>query len=146
MPIKTDIAKLSVAEVQVIQEQTSELEAIVGNRDGLQTSLQDSGAVRRKLAKNKEILAKDEALRAKGRSKDAIAREMKQIEETIRRDRPSRAMMEARPGTPEFAKAVQANIAFQRKYGHLMIRLKDLKRRLDPDNPFAGNLESIRQT
>ena len=146
MSMKETLQKMSVAEVSSIREQTQELEAVVLNRDDLSTTLQDPGALRQKLNKNKTILAKDEALIAKGKQKDRLANEVRQIEETIRRERPTRSMMEARPGTIEFMKAVQANRAFQQKYGHLMLRLKDLKRRLEPDNPNAGNLEFIRST
>lgn len=138
------VNKLSVSELSTIEEQTRELEAVVGNQDDLRTSLQDPAALKRKLANNKAIIARDYALRAKGRQKDAIVREIRQIEGEIQKHRPTRRMMELRPGSVEFNKAVRANVEFHRKFGGMMNRLKDLKRRLEPDDPESGNLEHIR--
>ena len=137
--------KLSVQEIQNLREQTREYEEVLNNVDGLSTGLQNSGSISRLVNKNRSILQRDEGLIAKGRSKDVLAREIKQIEETIAEHRPTRSMMEAKPGTSEFEKAVRMNLEFTRKYSPLMVRLKDLKRRLEPDDPSAGNLERIRK-
>lgn len=144
MTIKQTTSKMSVAEVESLKERTREIEAIARNEDGLETSLQDPGALNVTLNKNKERLAKDEDLIARGRQKDRMASEVKQIEEEIRRNRPSRQQMEARPGTREFNDAVRLNLAFQKKYTLMMLRLKDLRRRLEPQDPNAGYLEDIR--
>ncbi len=141
---RQDVQKMSVQEVANVREQTQDFEAVLKNVDGREGGLQDRGALVRKVNRNNFILQRDEALRAKGRSKDTVAKEIKQIEEAISKERPTRRMMETKPGTPEFSKAVQANLAFQKKFGKLMFRLKDLKRRLAPDDPNASNLEMIR--
>lgn len=141
---RQDVKKMSVNEIASVKEQTQDLEAVLRNVDGIDTGLQDRGALQRKVNRNKFIIQRDEAFIAKGRQKDAIAREIKQIEAMIVNERPTRRMMETKPGTPEFSKAVQANIAFQKKFGKFMFRLKDLKRRLEPHDPNASNLEMIR--
>jgi predicted RNase H-like nuclease (RuvC/YqgF family) len=140
------VAKLSVEERQGIREQTQEFEAVLKNQDGLATGLQDRSSLVRAHRRNQFILQRDAALVAKGRKKDSIAREIKQLEEEIAKHRPTRTMMAAKPGTPEFDRAVKMNLEFQRKYTPMMFHLKDLKRRLEPDDPDADNLERIRLT
>lgn len=144
MPIKTEGHVLSVSERSAIEEQNKELEAVLDNKDELKTSLQDPSSMRRKLNNNKSILASDLQGRAKGKQKDAIRSEIRRIEETINKLRPTRAMMEARPGTREFTEAVRVNVRFHRECGPLLAKLKDLKRRLEPDDPDSGNLELTR--
>ena len=139
-----DFHKLSVSEVESYRDQTKELESVLNNDDGLETGLQDISGLRKKINQNKLILSRDEALIAKGREKDKIMNEINRLTELINKDRPTRSMMEAKPGTREFQKAVEMNIYFHKKHTQNMIRLKDLKRRLEPNDPNAGNLEFIR--
>lgn len=144
MPItrpQQDVQKLSVDEANNIREQNSELEAILRNPERLATALQDPGAIRGKLARNKALLARDEKLRARGKEKDKIMAEIRQIKEVIARERPTRKQMALKPGSIEFNEAVRANVEFHKKHGRLMLRLKDLQRRLEPDDPHAGYVD-----
>lgn len=144
MPTPKQMNKMSVSEIETLKEQTSDFEEIIHSDEG-QVESRDQSSIREQLRKNKLILQRDQELVARGSKKDAIIREIKQIEDQIARERPTRAMMSLRPGDDDFNKAVRLNVEFQKKFGPLMARLKDLKRRLEPDDPEAGNLERIRQ-
>lgn len=146
MTMKLGPSKMSVAEVNAIKEQIRGWEPVAANQDGVQRAPENPQAIQAMLNRNRAKLARDEALIAKGRQKDKIASEARRLEEEIVKNRPTQKMMEAKPGTTEFNRAVQANIAFQRQFKPAMMRLKDLKRRLEPDNPNAGNLENVRST
>lgn len=140
---KQEPMKLSIGERAAIIEQTRDYETVLKNES---RHLQDSAALRQRMAKNKAILAKDETLIARGRQKDKIAAEIKMLVEKVNRMRPTRRMIDARPGTQEFDQAVRINVEFQRVYTPMMLRIKSLKRRLEPDDPMSGNLERIRPT
>lgn len=140
---KQEPMKMSIGERAAILEQTRDYETVLTHES---RHLQDSGALRQRMVKNKAILARDEALIARGRQKDQITAELKTLLEKVNRMRPTRRMMEARPGTPEFEQAVRVNIEFQRVCTPMMLRIKSLKRRLEPDDPMSGNLERIRPT
>lgn len=137
--------KMSVQEIENLQSQTKEYEEVLNNVDGLSTGLQNSASIKRLVNRNKMLLARDEELIAKGRQKDAIVKRIKEIEAIVAPFRPSRIMMEAKPGTSDFDKAVKMGVELSKKYSHLMTELKSLKRRLEPGDPSAGNLERIRR-
>jgi hypothetical protein len=139
------LEKLSVAERQAIKEQIAAQEEQLNNVDKLSASGQNGTAeMTADIAKKRELLEKDESLIAKGRMKDEIAARMKAIEHVIRPVMPTKEEMWHKLGTDESNRAIQKNIKFQAKYGHLCREWQVLAKRLEPDDPWAQNLDSIR--
>lgn len=139
------LEKLSVAERQAMKEQIAAQEEQLSNVDKLSASGQNGTAeMTADIAKKKEILAKDETLIARGQTKDQIVARMKAIEHVIRPLMPTKEEMWHKLGTEESNRAIQKNIKFQAKYAHLCREWQILAKRLEPDDPWAQNLDSIR--
>ena len=138
--------KLSVDERAGLAEQVRERKAMLENEDGLSSEfIQDKGNLASVIRKDEERLEKDETLVPKsGVARDRIMKEIKELTEKVQRDMPTANEMDAKLGTRESDLAVKKNIYFHKKWGSTLIRIKDLKRRLDPDDPRADDLEQIR--
>jgi hypothetical protein len=140
------LEKLSVAERQAIKEQISAREEQLSNIDKLHASGQNGTAeMKEDIVKKKEILARDEALIANGPTKDRIVARMKEIERIIVPAMPSKEEMWHKLGTDESNRAIQKNVRFHAKYSALCREWQILAKRLEPDDPWAQNLDSIRQ-
>ncbi len=140
------LRKMTVAERESLEQQVRESEDQLRNPDELAIGKELEGSSRMKSSIKKKRLAlqRDEALIPKGAAKDRIYKEIKEIEEEITEHMPSQNEMWRPLGTHESQKAVQKNIRFHALFDHKLKRLQDLKRRLEPDDPEAGNLERIR--
>lgn len=150
MPAERTIEKMGADEVQALKEKLQEQEAMLNDAAdedtiGASQYLQDVGALRQAVARNKKILERDKMLvPTSGAQRDAIVKEIECLQEIVLNEMPTKTEMNLPLGSEESDKAVQKNKAFQSKYIGVLLRLKDLKRRLDPDDPYAGNLERIR--
>lgn len=140
------IEKMGADEVEALAEKVKEQEEILENADNLGSDyLQDKDKLRQSINKSKRILERDAQLIPQtGAQKDAIRKEIMRLEEMIVKEMPSVREMNYPLGSVESEQAVRKNRSFQNKWTPTLLRLKDLKRRLDPDDPLAGNLERIR--
>ena len=139
------LEKLSVAERQALKEQIAASEEQLDNPEGLSASGQNGVAeMKSDVMKKKLVLERDESLRAQGTEKDRLAARLKEIEARILPDMPSMSEMWAKPGSIEADRAVRKNMAFHAKHGELVREWQNLKKRLEPDDPWAQNLDSIR--
>lgn len=137
--------KLSVAEREALKHQIALQEEQLENPDKLMASGQNGTAeMKADINKKKELLAKDDSLRASNHDKDKIVARMKEIERIIVPEMPTMNEMWAKSGTAESDKAVQKNLRFHSKYGHLAREWQILSKRLEPDDPWAQSLDSIR--
>jgi len=145
MPQRT-IEKMGADEVAAIAEQVKDQEEILDNVDNLGSDyLQDKDGLRKQITRSKKILEKDaELVPQTAGQKDAIFKEIKRLEELVIKEMPTVNEMNAQLGSREADQAVRKNLNFQKKWNSVLLRLKDLKRRLDPEDPFAGDLERIR--
>ena len=145
MPQKT-IEKMGADEVAALAEQVKEQEEILDNADNLGSDyLQDKDNLRRNINRSKRILERDAQLvPATPEQRDAIRKEIKRLEELVVKEMPTVNEMNSQLGTREADMAVRKNLYFTKKHNGTLLRLKDLKRRLDPDDPYAGDLERIR--
>lgn len=140
------IEKMGVDEVEALAEKVKEQEAILDNVDNLGSDyLQDKDRLRQSINKGKRTLERDaQLIPQSGTQRDAIRKEIQRLEEMIVKEMPTAREMNYMLGSVESDQAVRKNRAFQHKWTPTLLRLKDLKRRLDPDDPLAGNLERIR--
>jgi len=143
--------KLSVEERQSLRMEVEEKKAILENRDEgdfVSTSAGQSLVARDQMARDlrrKELLLqKDEELTARGAEKDRIYRRIKDLEAKLRPYMPSENEMWAKMGTQDSDNAVKKNLYFQKTFIRELLELKDLRRRLEADDPGAGNLEKMR--
>lgn len=138
--------KLSPDEVAQISETLREQEEILENADGLGSEyIQDKNNLRKSVLKNRRILERDAALLPKtAGERKKIEDEIRRLTEMIIKDMPTRREMNSALGTPEAERAIRRNRIFHAKHNNALLRLKHLKRCVDPDDPFAGDLERIR--
>lgn len=105
----------------------------------------DDPKVLRDLYKKKMLLAHDDELTFHGDSKDVALKELQELEEVIKKEIPSKNEMWPKNDISAKASALRHNLHFQRPEMDAKVhRWQELKRRLEPDNPFAQNLDTIR--
>lgn len=105
----------------------------------------DDPRVLRDLYKKKMLLAHDDELTFRGDSKDAALKEISELEADIKKEIPSKNEMWPKNDISAKSQAVRHNLHFQRPEMDAKVhRWQELKRRLEPDNPFAQNLDTIR--
>lgn len=137
--------KLSVAERVAVEQQIKDQEEQLANPEGLQASGQNGVAeMKADIAKKKALLDKDESLIAVGSEKDRIVARIKELEAQFVKDMPTRNEMWAKAGTEESDRAVQKNIRFHRLHDAKLFEWQNLKKRLEPHDPWAQSLDSIR--
>lgn len=148
MEIKRDVKKpprkLSVTERETMEEQNRHREDQLKDRESAKM-VQDRGSLSRAFDKTKEILDADEEREAKGREKDRINSQNLEDKEWLEKNVPPAWLQKARPGTPEYQKAVAAgekcnsDPEVMKHYE----RYQDGRRRLEPGNPMAGSIAEV---
>lgn len=139
------LEKLSVAEREALKQQVAAQEEQLNNPEGLHASGQNGvDQMKADIAKKKEVLAKDESLVPTGREKDRVAARVKELESLFLKDMPTRNEMWAKSGTEEGDRAVQKNLRFHRLHDKHLFEWQTLKKMLEPDDPWAQSLDSIR--
>lgn len=137
--------KLSVAERVAVEQQILDQEEQLANPEGLKASGQNGVAeMKADIAKKKELLEKDSSLIAVGVEKDRIVARLKELQAAFLPDMPTRNEMWAKPGTEESDRAVQKNLRFHRLHDAKLFEWQNLKKRLEPHDPWAQSLDSIR--
>lgn len=105
----------------------------------------DDPRVLRDLYKKKMLLAHDDEMTFRGDSKDVALSELKELEDDIKKEIPSKNEMWPKNDISAKSQAVRHNLHFQRPEMDAKVRRwQELKRRLEPENPFAQNLDTIR--
>lgn len=137
--------KMSVAERAALQQDINTREEQLSNPEDLKAANQN-GVEEMKLdiAKKKEVLQRDEDLVARGAEKDRVQQRIKELEAEFVKDMPTRNEMWAKPGTEESDRAVQKNLRFHRLHDREVFEWQNLKKRLEPNDPWAQSLDSIR--
>lgn len=137
--------KLSVAERTAVEQQIKDQEEQLANPEGLHASGQNGVAeMKADIAKKKLVLEKDESFIATGSEKDQIAARIKQLQDAFLPDMPTRNEMWTKTGTEESDRAVQKNMRFHRLHDAKLFEWQNLKKRLEPHDPWAQSLDSIR--
>lgn len=138
--------KMGTDEVAALAEQVQEQEEILENADGLGSEyIQDKDKLRQAVRRGRRILERDSELVPKTPTeRNKITAEIKRLTDLVLRDMPNKREMNYPLGTQESERAVRKNRLFHAKHNVSLLRIKHLKRCLEPDDPFAGDLESIR--
>lgn len=137
--------KLGEEDRQSIARQVREDEDALAAASGLKGVKPDLGAIKQRLERNKMILGHDEDLTPRTDSeKDRLYARLKEITGILQKEMPTKREMWPKTGSTEAQQAVRHNVRFQERYGALCHEYQELKKRLDPDDPYAQSLELIR--
>jgi hypothetical protein len=113
----------------------------------------DDPRAKKELYRKKMLLAHDDELTFQGNDKELAYHELKEIEKVIVPEMPTKNEMWPKNDISLKAQALRHQQAFEKKFndpnsgsetGGLVLRWQELKRRLEPDNPHAQNLDNIR--
>lgn len=132
---------------RIAQEIRNDEEALAAATDPgqkLQSQAVDTAAIRQRLDRNKMILGHDEDLTARDSEKDRLHSRLKEITDILQKNIPSKREMWPKTGSVEAQQAVRHNVRFQEQYGALCHEYQELKKRLEPEDPYAHSLELIR--
>ena len=110
----------------------------------LQSQAVDVASIRQRLERNKMILGHDEDLTARDSEKDRLHARLREITDILKKNMPTKREMWPKTGSVEAQQAVRHNVRFQEQYGPLCHEYQELKKRLEPDDPYAHSLELIR--
>ena len=149
-PAHAEPGKMSVDERRSLEDrhQALEMQLKGGQEEGrievIAGSVQDKAYLEREFQRTGEILDRDESRAAKGKEKDRLESHRKEIAEKLQGLVPPIWLQKAKSGTPDYQKAVAAGERANRSdVGKLYDSYKDTSRRLDPDNPYAGNISEV---
>jgi len=136
--------KLGESERRSLREQREGLEQELHARKQL-SGTPDLSDVTEKIKKIDMILGHDDEVGPKsGTEKDRLARRASEIEEVLKKEMPTRNEMWPKHGSVEAQKALRHNIKFQAERSGLCQEWQEIQKKLNPDDPFAQSLETIR--
>lgn len=127
-----------------VQDDEMALLASADPEQKLRSQSIDVAGIKSRLERNKMILGHDEDLTARGGEKDRMARRLAEVTSILQKNMPTKREMWPKTGSVEAQQAVRHNVRFQENYGPLCHEYQELKKRLDPDDPYAQSLELIR--
>lgn len=136
--------KLSVPEREALEEQNRHREEQLRDKGSVHM-IQDRGGMAQAFEKTKEMLDADADLEARGKEKDRLSQRVREDAEWLQKNVPPQWLQKARPGTPEYIKAVMEgqkcneNPEVMRRFESY----QDGKRRLEPENISAGTIAEV---
>lgn len=149
-PWRGSVSKMSFEEVEQIKSQIAELKGTLSGRSdtpGLTTDperLKDRGAMVQKLQILERRLDMDQALLPKTAvEKDNLAKELRDLEAELKEASPSWNKQKMSPTKEDFSKSVEHSMRFMATQTKNAERWKQIKRLLEPDNPFADRVENF---
>ena len=136
--------KLGESERRALQEQVAAAEEELHARKQLSGN-PDLSDVQEQIRKKKMILQHDDDLNPKsGTERDRMARRASEIEEILKKEMPTRNEMWPKHGSVEAQRALRHNMKFQADRSGLCQEWQEIQKKLNPDDPFAASLETIR--
>lgn len=148
--------KMSLAERESVQRDLAMGEGMAASAQGLK-SIEADPRVKRELIRKRMLLAKDDELASIGAGRSALEEEQKRLREVIKKNIPTKSEMWPGKDQSDKNRALQHNLEFQRKFQDtdnyrtpegkttsVVRRWQENERRLHPENPFAGNLDELR--
>jgi hypothetical protein len=127
-----------------VRQDEEAIRAIQDPEQKLRSQSVDVASIKARLDRNKMILGHDDELNASGSEKDRLHARLKEITEILQKNMPTKREMWPKTGSVEAQQAVRHNVRFQEQYGALCHEFQELKKRLEPDDPYAHSLELIR--
>lgn len=107
----------------------------------------DRGVLERRLKERKGTLVKITPLKLSDKERDNLNSRRKVLEDKISPDMQSRDVMMGRKsstGRAPFSGAAMSEVKFQEQHGTEVRELKDICRKLEPDDPTFANIERLR--
>lgn len=145
--LEQKLKKLHPQDREVMMEQRNalaeQLEVIKRGDVGPAENL-DQGAIKRQLEQKDRVLERDGKLVAKGVQKDRLSSRAKDIEEKIKSEMCTRNELWMKSGTMDSERAIQKQIAFEKKNGDLVREWQEIQSRLEPEDPMNCHVERIR--
>ena len=136
--------KLSEAERRSLQEQVGAAEEELRKRKEL-SGTPDLADVTEEIRNKKMILQHDDDLTPKsGNERDRMAKRASDIESILKKEMPTRNEMWPKHGSIEAQRALRHNVKFQAERGEMCREWQDIQKKLNPDDPYAASLETIR--
>jgi hypothetical protein len=136
--------KLGESERRAIREQVDAAEDELRKRKELSGS-PDLSDVKEEIRKKKMILQHDDDLTPKtGMETDRLAKRAEEIEYILKKEMPTRNEMWPKHGSVEAQKALRHNLKFQAERSDLCREWQEIQKKLQPDDPYAASLETIR--
>lgn len=155
---KDTCCKMSVDEVKNLVDRINTLKMEVNPQNFVQRGdrgneviastrpdmIQDVASIKAEIRRLENILDKDDQLILRGADKDKALTEIAEIEIVLRKDIPSKndQWQVSRNGF-DFEHGVTKVLHWQQINAAAIARWKELKRRLEPDNPFADKIELL---
>ena len=140
---------MSAGEIADLEAQKQELKATLNAMGGgyaegtSRRGMVDTAGIKREIEAIDQKIQSGQPKKVSGKAKDDIAKEAKALEEEIKEGMPTRAQMWARRG--EHPGIVRKQLQWEQKNAERIARWKQLKRRLEPGDPTASNVELLRK-
>ena len=135
-------AKMAVSDRETLWREKEALEELTRNIS--YSTNPDHGAVEARIKQIDELLGADRDAEAKGRKRDRIQARVNTLAAEIKKLVPPMSIQRARPGTPEYNKAITWGVeASKPETVKKCEEYQSLSRSLDPDNPDAGSIEAL---
>ena len=132
---------------KLLRERQTSLGRAIGSNGGItecfvKNDRLDQNELHKNLMHAKQVLNKGTIGKISTIDKNRLLQEKKRIEEILRNTLPSLSDSNSsdKAKTDELA---HYYLEHQKKYGHLMRKLQNINRALEPDNPVAGNLRYL---
>lgn len=136
--------KLSESDRSSLQNQINEAEIELQSRKAL-SGTPDLSDVQAQIKQKKMILQHDDDLTPKsGTERDRLAKRAAELASELKRTMPTHNEMWPKHGSIEAQRALRHNIEFQAKYSDQCREWQDIQKKLNPDDPYASSLETIR--
>lgn len=136
--------KLGESERRALREQKEGLEEELLARKQLSGN-PDLSDVTEKIKKIGMILDHDDDVGPKnGTEKDRLSKRASQLEDILKKEMPTRNEMWPKHGSVESQRALRHNIKFQAERGEMCREWQEIQKKLNPDDPYAQSLETIR--
>ena len=136
--------KLSESDRRTLREQKQGLEEELHARKQLSGN-PDLADLQEKIKKIGMILDHDDDVGPKtATDKDRLAKRASDIEAILKKEMPTRNEMWPKHGSIEAQRALRHNVKFQAERGDLCKEWQEIQKKLNPDDPYATSLETIR--
>ena len=135
-------SKMGTADRDSLWREKESLEAQTQNVS--YSSNPDRAGVEARIKQINDMLGADADLESKGRQRGKMEERIKFLVGEIKKRVPPMSIQRAKPGTPEYNKAITWGVeAMKPETTKMCEEFQSLSRSLDPDNPDAGSIEAL---
>jgi Mg2+ and Co2+ transporter CorA len=148
---KEGIRKMSTTERKQVEREINELEDQLKQTESSDGTtprpqhLQAVPQIKARITKLESLLEKDDDLIPTGSEKDRLLLRKKELEAIIKKEMPTEREQAMRVSISQqaFEEAVNKTVHHQKKYGAFIQEWQEICRRLEPDDPNAGDTRKL---